>query len=86
MEPQTGPNDTSHELASDLLRGADKIAELSSRHEGSRRKAYYLCRMLKVAGLPTRLCPLRKAFGTFGVDFWSGEPDSASTSLTAYLD
>lgn len=44
MDPHTVPNTTSHELADDLLRGADEIAEfIFGKTRGSgRRKIYYL--------------------------------------------
>ena len=42
MEPQTAPNDNPHELADDLLRGADEISQYIFGRKGSRRKIYYL--------------------------------------------
>jgi hypothetical protein len=38
MEPQQVPNEQPHELAGDLLRGADEIAEFIFGARGSRRK------------------------------------------------
>jgi hypothetical protein len=45
MEPQKVPTDTPHELANDILRGADEIAEFIFGERGSRRKVYYLTRL-----------------------------------------
>jgi hypothetical protein len=61
MEPQTAPNETSHELASDLLRGADEIAEFIFGARGSRRKIYYLAETshLPVFRLGAVLCARR---------------------------
>lgn len=42
MEPNTVPNDQSQELADDILRGADEIAEFIFGKKGGRRKIYYL--------------------------------------------
>jgi hypothetical protein len=61
MEPHTVPNDTSHELAGDLLRGADAIAEFIFGARGSRRKIYYLAETshLPVFRLGSVLCARR---------------------------
>lgn len=61
MEPQTAPNDTPHELAGDLLRGADEIAEFIFGARGSRRKIYYLAETshLPVFRLGAVLCARR---------------------------
>jgi hypothetical protein len=58
METQTVPNETSHELAGDLLRGADEIARFIFGERGSRRKVYYLaeCSRLPVFRLGSVLC------------------------------
>jgi hypothetical protein len=61
MEPQTEPTTnvtTSPELADDLLRGADEIAEFIFGARGSRRKVYYLaeCTRLPVFRLGSMLC------------------------------
>lgn len=59
MEPHTVPNEpSSHELAGDLLRGADEIAEFIFGDRGSRRKIYYLCECtrLPVFRLGSVLC------------------------------
>jgi hypothetical protein len=52
--PQTKPN----ELADDMLRGADEIAEFIFGERGSRRKIYYLaeCSRLPVFRLGSVLC------------------------------
>jgi len=64
MEPQTEPTTnvtTSPELADDLLRGADEIAEFIFGNRGSRRKIYYLaeCTRLPVFRLGSMLCARR---------------------------
>jgi hypothetical protein len=58
MEPQTVPNDTPHELADDLLRGADEISQFIFGRKGSRRKIYYLAETsrLPVFRLGSVLC------------------------------
>jgi hypothetical protein len=61
MEPQQVPNDTPHELADDILHGADEIAAFIFGARGSRRKVYYLaeCARLPVFRLGTMLCARR---------------------------
>ena len=62
MEPQTVLNNTSHELADDLLRGADEIAKfIFGEKRGNRRKVYYLaeCTRLPVFRLGSVLCARR---------------------------
>jgi hypothetical protein len=62
MEPHTPPNTTPHpELADDMLRGADEIAEFIFGERGSRRKVYYLaeCTKLPVFRLGSVLCARR---------------------------
>jgi hypothetical protein len=61
MEPHNLPNETSHELAGDLLRGADEIAEFIFGARASRRKVYYLveCCRLPVFRLGSVLCARR---------------------------
>lgn len=60
MEPQ-GPNGPSQELADDILRGADEIAEFIFGDRASRRKVYYLaeCTRLPVFRLGAVLCARR---------------------------
>lgn len=62
MEPHAVPTDTSSpELADDLLRGADAIAEFIFGERGSRRKIYYLAETshLPVFRLGAVLCARR---------------------------
>jgi hypothetical protein len=63
MEPQTGPNDTSHPLSNDLLRGADAIAQFifGPTERTGRRKVYYLaeCTRIPVFRLGSVLCARR---------------------------
>ena len=61
MEPQTVPNEQSHDLADDLLRGADEIAAFIFGSKANRRKVYYLaeCSRLPVFRLGARLCARR---------------------------
>jgi len=61
MEPNTLPNPAPHELADDLLRGADEIAEFIFGARGSRRKVYYLAETshLPVFRLGAVLCARR---------------------------
>ena len=61
MEPRTEPDDTPNELADDLLRGADEIAEFIFGDRRSRRKVYYLaeCTKLPVFRLGSVLCARR---------------------------
>lgn len=61
MEPNRVPNDTSYELADDILKGADAIAEFIFGARGSRRKVYYLaeCSRLPVFRLGSVLCARR---------------------------
>jgi hypothetical protein len=60
-EPHSPPSDTPHELADDLLRGADEIAEFIFGTRESRRKVYYLaeCCRLPVFRLGSMLCARR---------------------------
>ena len=55
------PTDTSPELATDLLRGTDEIAEFIYGDRESRRKVYYLaeCTKLPVFRLGSVLCARR---------------------------
>jgi hypothetical protein len=76
MEPHTVPNDTtSPELAGDLLRGADEIAEFIFGSRGSRRKVYYLaeCTRLPVFRLGSVLCARRSVL----LDWISGQEKQA---------
>jgi hypothetical protein len=61
MDQTTLPNPTSHELAGDLLRGADEIAEFIFGKRGGRRKIYYLAETshLPVFRLGAVLCARR---------------------------
>lgn len=62
MEPNTVPTDTTHELAGDLLRGADSIAEfIFGPGKNGRRKVYYLAETshLPVFRLGSVLCARR---------------------------
>ena len=61
MEPHTAPTTRPNELADDLLRGADEIAEFIFGKRGSRRKVYYLaeCTRLPVFRLGSVLCARR---------------------------
>jgi hypothetical protein len=61
MDQNTAPNDTPHELADDLLRGADEIAEFIFGKRGGRRKIYYLAETshLPVFRLGAVLCARR---------------------------
>lgn len=61
MEPQTVPNAESSELAGDLLRGADAIAEYIFGDRACRRKVYYLAETshLPVFRLGALLCARR---------------------------
>jgi hypothetical protein len=60
-EPHSLPADTPPELAADLLRGADEIAEFIFGTPESRRKVYYLaeCCRLPVFRLGSMLCARR---------------------------
>jgi len=61
MEPHLAPIEPPHELANDLLRGADEIATFIFGERGSRRKVYYLaeCSRLPVFRLGSVLCARR---------------------------
>jgi hypothetical protein len=62
VEPNTVPTTTPYsELADDILRGADEIAEFIFGERGSRRKVYYLaeCTKLPVFRLGSVLCARR---------------------------
>lgn len=58
MEPHQVANDVPQELADDLLRGADEIAEFIFGKRGGRRKIYYLAETshLPVFRLGSVLC------------------------------
>jgi hypothetical protein len=58
MDSPTAPQDTPNELADDILRGADQIAEFIFGERGNRRKVYYLaeCSRLPVFRLGSVLC------------------------------
>jgi hypothetical protein len=61
MDRHTVVNANSPELADDLLRGADEIAEFIFGKKGGRRKVYYLaeCSRLPVFRLGSVLCARR---------------------------
>ena len=61
MDLHPVPNDTTHPLADDLLRGADEIAEFIFGERASRRKVYYLaeCTRIPVFRLGSVLCARR---------------------------
>jgi hypothetical protein len=61
MEPTTATQDTSPDLADDILRGADEIAEFLFGDKASRRKVYYLaeCTKLPIFRLGSVLCARR---------------------------
>jgi hypothetical protein len=63
MEPNNAPNNTlpHPDLADDILRGADEIAEFIFGESASRRKVYYLaeCTKLPVFRLGSVLCARR---------------------------
>ena len=61
MDTHSVPHENSHQLADDLLRGADEIAEFIFGERGSRRKVYYLaeCTRLPVFRLGSVLCARR---------------------------
>ena len=64
MEPHQGINEPSHELAGDLLRGADQIAAFIFGDKASRRKVYYLaeCCRLPIFRLGATLCMRPSAY------------------------
>jgi hypothetical protein len=61
MEPTIATQDTSPDLADDILRGADEIAEFLFGDKTSRRKVYYLaeCTKLPIFRLGAVLCARR---------------------------
>lgn len=61
MEPHRVPNEVPQELADDLLRGAEEIAEFIFGTKKSKRKIYYLaeCTRLPVFRLGSVLCARR---------------------------
>ncbi len=61
MEPPTATQDNSPDLADDILRGADEIAEFLFGDRASRRKVYYLaeCTRLPIFWLGSVLCARR---------------------------
>jgi hypothetical protein len=81
MEPNTAPNPTSHELADDLLRGADEIAAFIFGSRGSRRKVYYLaeCTRLPVFRLGSVLCARRSVL----LDWIAGQESRAFPAIDA---
>jgi hypothetical protein len=85
MEPQTVLDNTSHELADDLLRGADEIAKfIFGEKRGNRRKVYYLaeCTRLPVFRLGSVLCARRSVL----LSWIAGQENSAlATSKRAGL-
>jgi hypothetical protein len=58
MDHHTAPNHSSHDLADDLLHGADEISDFIFGKRGGRRKVYYLaeCARLPVFRLGSMLC------------------------------
>ena len=78
MEPHTAPIEKSHELAGDLLRGADEIAEFIFGPRGGRRKIYYLAETshLPVFRLGSMLCARRSV-----IERWIAGQESRSTNL-----
>jgi hypothetical protein len=61
MEPTIATQDTLPDLADDILRGADEIAEFLFGDKTSRRKVYYLaeCTKLPIFRLGSVLCARR---------------------------
>ncbi len=61
MVQNTALNEKSYELADDLLRGADEIAEFIFGNKAGRRKIYYLaeCTRIPVFRLGSMLCARR---------------------------
>lgn len=76
MEPNTVPNDNSFELADDILRGADEIAEFLFGDRASRRKVYYLaeCTRLPIFRLGSVLCARRSVL----LNWIAGQENRAS--------
>ncbi len=74
MDQNTAPNDTSHELADDLLRGSEEIAEFIFGKRGGRRKIYYPSRSLAPAGLPAWSLPLCASLSPVAMDCRAGKP------------
>jgi len=82
MEPNMVPEATPNELADDLLRGADEIAEFIFGKRGGRRKIYYLA---ETSHLPVWRGPLRQALHSLAVDRRPGKPGKASSNLNGGL-
>jgi hypothetical protein len=80
MELHSLPNDTPKELADDLLRGADEIAEFIFGKRGGRRKIYYLAETshLPVFRLGAVLCARRSVL----LGWISGQESKVRTSHT----
>jgi hypothetical protein len=83
MEPHRVPDHPSHELADDILRGADEIARYIFGPQGSRRKVYYLaeCTRLPVFRLGSVLCARRSVLLS-----WIERQESKVSSPLKYLN
>jgi hypothetical protein len=84
MKPQTPPYDTSQDLADDLLRGADEIAEFIFGERGSRRKIYYLaeCTRIPVFRLGSVLCARRSVL----LNWISGQESRALPRVCTHIE
>lgn len=80
MDTHSVPPENSHQLADDLLRGADEIATFIFGDRGSRRKVYYLaeCTRLPVFRLGSVLCARRSVL----LNWISGQESRVSASPT----
>jgi hypothetical protein len=80
MDSPTVRQDTPTELADDMLRGADQIAEFIFGERGSRRKIYYLaeCARLPVFRLGTVLCARKSVL----LNWISGQESRVTGSLS----
>jgi hypothetical protein len=81
MEPNTVPQNMPHDLADDILEGADAIAEyLFGPRGGGRRKVYYLaeCSKLPIFRLGSVLCARKSVL----LQFISGQESRVLTPET----
>jgi hypothetical protein len=79
MDSPTVTQNTPNELADDILRGADQIAEFIFGKRGSRRKVYYLA---ECSRLPVfRLGSVRTQERIASMDFRSGKPGARFSGI-----
>jgi hypothetical protein len=75
------PQPAQNELADDILRGADEIAEFIFGKRGGLAQSLLSCRVQPLAGLQARRGTLRTKERLAAVDFGAGKPGQSTLTL-----